>query len=46
MTAIGFGLALGAYALGLWGYCLVHDYNVPFPALFKATWPGTAKAAA
>lgn len=41
MTAIGMGLAFGAYTLGLWGYCLVRGYNVPFTALFAQTWPGT-----
>lgn len=40
MTAIGMGLAFGAYAIGMWGYCLVRGYNVPFTAMFGQTWPG------
>jgi hypothetical protein len=44
MIAIGFGLAWAAYAAGMWGYCLVKDYNVTFPDLFKATWPGAVSA--
>ena len=49
MTAIGMGLAFAAYTLGMWGYCLIRGYNVPFTSLFAQTWPGgqkTAKAAA
>ena len=42
MIAIGFGLAWAGYAIGMWGYCLVRDYNVTFADLFKATWPGLA----
>jgi len=39
---IGIGLAViwAGYTLGIWGYCLVKAYDVPFPALFKSTWPG------
>jgi hypothetical protein len=44
MTAIGMGLAFGAYTLGLWGYCLVRGYDVPFGAMFAQTWPGTQSA--
>ena len=40
MIAIGFGVAWLGYAVVSWGYCLVRDYNVTFPDLFKATWPG------
>jgi len=41
VTAIGMGLAFGAYSLGLWGYCLVRGYNVPFLSMFALTWPGS-----
>jgi len=40
MTAIGMGLTFGAYTLGLWGYCLIKGYDVPFSALFALTWGG------
>ncbi len=40
MIAVGVGVLFSAYTLGIWGYCLVKSYNVPFPALFHATWPG------
>lgn len=43
MTAIGMGLAFGAYSLGIWGYCLVRGYNVPFTSMFGQTWPSTAQ---
>lgn len=35
------GLAFAAYTLGIWGYCLVRGYNVPFTSMFGQTWPGT-----
>jgi hypothetical protein len=41
VTAIGMGLAFGGYVLGIWGYCLVRGYNVPFTSMFGTTWPGT-----
>jgi len=40
MRVIGIGLAFGAYTLGVWGYCLVRGYNVPFTSMFGQTWPG------
>jgi hypothetical protein len=40
VIAIGGGLLYGAYVLGLWGYCLVRGYNVPFTSMFGQTWPG------
>ena len=50
MTAIGFAVAWAGYAIAIWGYCLVRDYDVTLPQLFKAAWPGagttTAAAAA
>jgi hypothetical protein len=43
MVAIGMGLAFFAYAVGMWGYCLVRGYNVPFAQVFSARWsPGGA----
>ena len=45
MVAIGFGLAWAGYATFMWGYCLVRDYNVTVPDLFKAVWPGTSGTA-
>jgi hypothetical protein len=46
MIAIGFGVAWLGYVVLSWGYCLVKDYNVTFPDLFKATWPGASAASA
>jgi hypothetical protein len=42
VTGIGIGLAFGAYTLGLWGYCLIRGYNVPFTSMFGQTWPAAA----
>ena len=42
MVAIGFALAWAGYTVGMWGYCLVRDYNVTVPDLFKAVWPGSS----
>jgi hypothetical protein len=39
MTPVGMILTFGAYALGVWGYCLVRSYDVPFSALWQPTWP-------
>ena len=44
MIAIGFGVAWAGYAAFMWGYCLVRDYNVTVPDLFKSVWPGQVKA--
>jgi len=44
MIPIGFGLAWLGFAGVMWGYCLIKDYNVTFPDLFKATWPGAGAA--
>lgn len=46
MIAIGIGLAYGAYTLGLWGYCLVRGYDVPFTYMFGQTWKSTASGSA
>jgi hypothetical protein len=42
VTAIGFAVAWAGYAIGIWGYCLLRDYNVTLPGLFKTTWPGSS----
>lgn len=44
MVALGFGVAWAGYTVFMWGYCLVRDYNVTVPDLFKATWPGIIPA--
>jgi hypothetical protein len=40
MIAIGVGTLWAGYTIGLWGYCLVRGYDVPFTAMFKSQWPG------
>lgn len=42
MIAIGIGLAYGAYTLGIWGYCLIRGYDVPFTSMFGQTWNDNA----
>lgn len=42
MIAIGLGVLWGGYTVGIWGYCLVRGYNVPFTQLFGSTWGGGA----
>lgn len=39
MMAVALGVAWAGYAVGIWGYCLVRGYDVPFTGLFHATWP-------
>lgn len=47
MVAIGMTLVFAAYAVGMWGYCLVRGYNVTFAQVFAPVWPGAvAKKAA
>lgn len=47
MIVIGLASVFLGYTIGIWGYCLVRGYNVPFMALFKGVWPGaTATKAA
>ena len=46
MVAIGMGLVFIGYAVSIWGYCLVRGYNVTFPQVFHAAWPGAAAAPA
>jgi hypothetical protein len=45
LVVIGFGIVLGAYAIGIWGYCLVRGYDVPFAGIWGATWPGGGQSA-
>ena len=40
MVAVGLAVLWAGYAIGIWGYCLVKDYDVTFPQLFASTWPG------
>lgn len=40
MVAIGMGLVFAAYAVGIWGYCLVRGYDVSFANVFASRWPG------
>jgi hypothetical protein len=45
VIAVGvLGLWAG-YSVGIWGYCLVRGYDVPFTAVFKPVWPGGPAAA-
>lgn len=45
VVAIGMGLVWIGYAVGMYGYCLVRGYDVPFMQVFKATWtaPGAGE---
>lgn len=43
MIALGLAVVWVGYTVAIWGYCLVRDYNVTVPDLFKATWPGSPK---
>jgi hypothetical protein len=45
MVAIGMALVFSAYAVGMWGYCLVRGYDVTFAQVFTSRWSGTAAAA-
>ena len=38
--AVALGICWAGYTLGIWGYCLVRGYDVPFTGLFSSTWPG------
>lgn len=40
MVAVVLAVMLGGYAVGIWGYCLVQGYNVPFTGLWSTAWPG------
>jgi quinol-cytochrome oxidoreductase complex cytochrome b subunit len=42
VVAIGMGLVFAGYAVGIWGYCLVVGYDVPFAAVFGSTWSSAA----
>lgn len=41
MTAVGIALLWGAYAFGLWSYCLLRGYNVTLQQIFSSKWPPT-----
>ena len=38
MVAVGLGVIWAAYYAGLWGYCLIRGYDVPFTALIHSSW--------
>jgi hypothetical protein len=46
MVVIGAALLWFGYTVGIWGYCLVRGYDVPFSGIFGGTWPGGGQAAA
>lgn len=39
MVAIGMGILVLAYSVGLYGYCLIRGYNITPKQLFSSTWP-------
>lgn len=41
MIAIGVALVFGAYAAGLWGYCLIRGYDITLADLFNWNFPAT-----
>ncbi len=45
MIPIGVAVAWAGYTVGIWGYCLVRGYDVPFTGLFRSVWPSGAKLA-
>jgi hypothetical protein len=46
MIPVGMAIMFLAYTAGLWGFCLVRGYNVPFTSLFATTWPDKQQIAA
>lgn len=40
MMAVALAVAWAGYAVGMWGYCLVRGYDVPFSGVLKPVWPG------
>lgn len=46
MIPIGLGMVFLSYTAGIWGFCLIRGYDVPFMKLFAATWPGAKTSAA
>jgi hypothetical protein len=46
VIAVAMGIVWAGYSVGIWGYCLVRGYDVPFTAVFKTAWPGGGTAAA
>jgi hypothetical protein len=45
VVAIGMALMFAGYAVGIWGYCLVAGYDVPFARVFSGTWAPPAAPA-
>ena len=45
MVVIGMGLLLAAYAVGMYGFCLLQGYDVTFRGLWGGTWPGGGQSA-
>lgn len=39
MTPVAIGVIFLAYGFGLWGYCLVKDYDINIYQLFRSEWP-------
>lgn len=39
MTGVAIGVIFLSYGFGLWGYCLLKDYDVNLYQLFSSTWP-------
>jgi hypothetical protein len=39
MVAVAFLLIWGGYSAGLWGWCLIRDYNLTLPQLVSPTRP-------
>jgi hypothetical protein len=45
MVAVGMALVWAGYSVGLWGWCLIRDYNLTFGQLvspthpYSGTWP-------
>jgi hypothetical protein len=46
VIAIGFALGWAGYAIVMWGYCLVRDYDVTIGGLLKGAWPGVSAGSA
>jgi len=39
MSGLGIGIIFIAYGFGLWGYCMLKDYDVNIYQLFDQEWP-------
>lgn len=42
MVAIGMGLVFVGYAVGMYAYCLIRGYDVPFRQVFTSRWSSPA----